>query len=69
MWGSTGLFSPPAFALQIFPTDVGINRIKVSEYEYSTYIPHGCGDQPGDVLVRNKNIKYSPRMWGSTEWF
>ena len=66
MWGSTDFNEKLLWVILIFPTDVGINRCECVVYRILVYIPHGCGDQPGEFMARNYENKYSPRMWGST---
>ena len=68
MWGSTVYSLMSVQQVQIFPTDVGINRAIKIMRTIDHDIPHGCGDQP-ETKTMTKTIKsYSPRMWGSTEY-
>ncbi len=48
----------------MFPMYVGMNRREEQSLDYSTYVPHVCGDEPAMCKAAPAKRKCSPCMWG-----
>ena len=48
----------------VCPTYVGMNRKHLGYSRRHTRMPHVCGDEPFEGLLRSEIKKYAPRMWG-----
>ena len=49
---------------QIFPADAGVNLTVREKFNLMNNIPRGCGGEPEQGNVENKEDVYSPRMRG-----
>ncbi len=64
MWGCSEVMVMDASFDGIFPTHVGMFRIRPAVSFAKGYFPHACGDVPGTKMNNTPSLKFSPRMWG-----
>ena len=50
---------PPGLLL-MFPTGVGMNRLRGLSWKVIFYVPHGCGDEPYGRYLRNTQAPMFP---------
>ncbi len=68
-WGWTGRETMQALDLWVFPTPVGMDRLKTAKSLPTTCIPHARGDGPRSSPTTTTAWQYSPRPWGWTDGF
>ena len=51
----------------MFPTGVGMNRLKADKNHLQQYVPHRRGDEPAQLLTQKHNPWCSPQAWGWTD--
>ena len=49
---------------QVFPTPVGMNRVRISKFMKKVSVPHARGDEPRSARLTSHPCLCSPRPWG-----
>ena len=63
-WGWSGVGGQSAKCLPVFPTRVGMVRLKRVGQTSGECFPHPRGDGPGSALRYQVKMKFSPPAWG-----
>ena len=64
MWGCSGARALVLGGTLVFPTYVGMFRLRSVITQIATCFPHVCGDVPWRSRARRITWRFSPRMWG-----
>ncbi len=69
VWGWSAGGTLAAVGGVVFPTGVGMVRIRRRPERSRLSFPHGCGDGPGARVAHSRTCPFSPRVWGwSGSW-
>jgi len=67
-WGWTVPLQRIRIRPGVFPTRVGMDRLRVTPEEFAESFPHTRGDGPALHLTRDAMLAFSPHAWGWTAW-
>ena len=66
MWGCTFFAAVQTHTAHVFPTHVGVYRLRIWSSIGWTSFPHACGGVPTNISTISLLLQFSPRMWGCT---
>lgn len=58
------LIMPSPSLLSVFPTQVGVSLILLSDYAHNLSFPHTSGGEPMYTNLRKELRAFSPHKWG-----
>src|SRR5437870_3616652 len=67
MWGWTAARAGQGEVVPVFPTHVGMDRVRFWWTPPAASVPHACGDGPTPLGLAPEIAQCSPRMWGWTD--